>query len=180
MLWLLRNLVSAGSSADQRSALGSFVESIVAGSVGRENAAQVALACLACHVIVHQYSIVFRGHNRSTRDPPWQWTLCIGTHLCALLSCPSAILQAEGPYLNGKQVLADILMPISQSKFFKHVWEQNPLFISRPSLRQWYSSWLSEDEIFKLLSKGGEDGLKYGYNLDVTLYTGTVSPAATI
>ena len=82
--------------------------------------------------------------------------------------------------MNGKQVLADILTPISNSKFFDQVWEQRPLFISRPFLRQWYSSWLSKNEIFKLLSKGGEDGLKYGYNLDVTMYTGAVSPAATI
>ena len=91
-----------------------------------------------------------------------------------------APLQAVGPYLNADQVLADILMPISSSMFFSSVWEQTPLFISRPSLRQWYSNWLSEDHIFELLSKGGSDDLKYGHNLDVTRYIGTVSPASAI
>ena len=60
------------------------------------------------------------------------------------------------------------------------MWEQRPLFISRPSLRQWYSSWLSEDHIFELLSKGISDDLKYGHNLDVTRYIGTVSLASAI
>ena len=119
--------------------------------------------------------------NQGAKLPtPWQQAAASGTYSCARVSLFSAPLQAVGPYLNAEQVLADILTPISSSRFFNNVWEQRPLFISRPSLRQLYSSWLSEDHIFELLSKGISDDLKYGHNLDVTRYIGTVSPASAI
>ena len=122
----------------------------------------------------------YRAETPYQINPPWQWASASGTYSCTPVSYISAPTQAFCPYLHGKQVLADILMPISNSRFFNKVWERRPLFISRPSLRQWYSSWLSEDKIFDVLSKAGRHGLKYGYNLDVTTYTGTVSPVSTI
>ena len=172
--------MSAGSLGDQNPALGSLVESVIAGDLRRENAYQVGPTCLACKLSLHGCDIAFRGRHALQGTTPSNDYSASGTSSCVSVSFPLAPLQAVGPYLTGKQVLADILMPISYSRFFNEVWEQRPLFISRPSLRQWYSNWLSEDTVFDLLSKGGKDGLRYGYNLDVTTYTGTVSPVFTM
>ncbi|CAL5225676.1 g8539 [Coccomyxa viridis] len=78
---------------------------------------------------------------------------------------------ASGPYTDGDGVFSDILMPCSPDEFFEHTWEKMPLFISRPSLRQWYSDWLSEESIFELLADEDSD-VQYGFNLDVTAYNG--------
>lgn len=64
-------------------------------------------------------------------------------------------------------------MPCSPDEFFEETWEKMPLFISRPSLRQWYSDWLSEERIFELLADEHSD-VQYGFNLDVTAYNGEV------
>lgn len=87
------------------------------------------------------------------------------------------LLQASGPYPSGKAVLADILMPSSHTEFFQDIWEKRPMFISRPSLRQWYGNWLSENKIFELLASTSGPEILYGYNLDVTAYNGEVRPA---
>ena len=71
-------------------------------------------------------------------------------------------------------MLNDILVPSSSAAFFEATWEKEPLFISRPSLRQWYSDWLSQEQIFDLLA---HNQLQYGFNLDVTTYNGKVRPA---
>ena len=83
-------------------------------------------------------------------------------------------MQACGPYTRGEEVLNDILVPSSSAAFFETTWEKEPLFISRPSLRQWYSDWLSQEQIFDLLAR---KQLQYGFNLDVTTYNGKVRPA---
>ena len=67
-----------------------------------------------------------------------------------------------------------MLAPSSSAAFFETTWEKAPLFISRPSLRQWYSDWVSQEQIFDLLAR---DQLQYGFNLDVTTYNGKVRPA---
>ena len=83
-------------------------------------------------------------------------------------------LQASGPYADGDAALSDILTPCTPDEFFAQAWEKAPLFISRPSLRQCYNDWLSEDSIFELLA---DDDLvvQYCYNLDVTAYDGQVN-----
>lgn len=83
-------------------------------------------------------------------------------------------MQACGPYTGGEEVLNDMLAPSSSAAFFQSTWEKAPLLISRPSLRQWYSDWLSQEQIFDLLAR---DQLQYGFNLDVTTYNGKVRPA---
>ena len=75
-------------------------------------------------------------------------------------------------------MLSAILTPCSVGDFFEQIWEKTPVFISRPSLRQWYSDWLSEESIFELLADQGSD-LQYGLNLDVTAYNGQVGLSST-
>jgi hypothetical protein len=83
-------------------------------------------------------------------------------------------MQACGPYTAGEEVLNDILVPSSSAAFFEATWEKAPLFICRSSLRQWFSDWLSQEQVFDLLTR---NQLKYGLNLDVTTYNGKVRPA---
>lgn len=95
--------------------------------------------------------------------------------VCSQTTLP---LQASGQYTDGDGVFSDILMPCSPDEFFEHTWEKMPLFISRPSLRQWYSDWLSEESIFALLADEDSD-VQYGINLDVTAYNGEVRLSST-
>ena len=91
------------------------------------------------------------------------------------MACSHEILslQASGSYTSGDGVFSDIIMPCSPGEFFEQIWEKMPVFISRPSLRQWYSDWLSEERIFELLADEKSD-VQYGFNLDVTAYNGEV------
>ena len=58
--------MSAGSSDDQHSALGSFVEAVIAGTGKRGSADQVGLTSLACNVNVHGCNVASRGQICST------------------------------------------------------------------------------------------------------------------
>lgn len=87
--------------------------------------------------------------------------------------CTMPSLQVSGSYTDGDDVLRNILMPCLPDDFYEQFWEKMPLFISRPCLRQWYSGWLSVENIFELLADQDSD-LQYGLNLDVTAYNGQV------
>ena len=94
-------------------------------------------------------------------------------HSLDVMMMRSLPLQVSGPCTDGAGVLNEILMPQSPDEFFEHTWEKSPLFITRPSLRQCYSDWLSRECIFELLADEDTD-LQYGLNLDVTAYNGQV------
>ena len=58
--------MSAGSSDNQNSALGSFVEAVIAGPGERGSAYQVGLTSLTCNAIVHGCNVAIRGLKCST------------------------------------------------------------------------------------------------------------------